>query len=300
MILIKELENFIEKNRDVVEKLAPLSWYGGVYRYLLDTEKASNIQLQEISKKIESSQKSDGGFQIETQGTSSSVIETAITLDLLLDVGKPCNSSVLSRAINFLLLQQREDGGFSENLKVKHPIEWDDKYIYEKRHSTSHVTAWVLRPLLKSGLSKNSPSIAKALKYLAISQKRDGGWSHFKSEPKSSIHLTALISIALGEFKEFKEIVDIKSLEDFLGSYQKENGSIGDCLDASLLIAEAWLSLGVTTAKPKMRKLLEWIAKQQSPNGSFMDKDCGWPDTLENRVACSMNAARVLHKIGYA
>ncbi len=158
----------------------------------------------------------------------------------------------------------------------------------------------MLRTLLKSGLAKNSPSIAKALKYIATSQKRDGGWSHFKSEPKSSIHLTALISIALGEFKEFKEIVDIQSLKNFLVSYQKENGSIGECLDASLLIAEAWLSLGINTANTNMRKLLKWIAKQQSPNGSFMDKDCGWPDTLENRVACSMNAARVLHKIGYA
>jgi prenyltransferase beta subunit len=282
-----------------MKQLPLLSWYGGVYRYLLETKKANQRQLHEMAKKITSFQRSDGGFQMETKGTSSSVVETTIAVDFLLDIGIQHDSSTISRAIDFLLTQQQKDGGFVENANVKHPIEWDDKYIYEKRISTPHITAWVLKSLLKIGLPKETPAIAKALKYLAVSQKRDGGWSHFKSEPKSSIHFTALILIALGKFEEFEQAINVESLDNFFIAYQKANASIGDCLDASLLVAEAWFSLGKSMENPNMRGLVDWIVKQQSPDGSFMDKDCGWPDTLENRVVSSMNVSRVLHKIGY-
>jgi prenyltransferase beta subunit len=298
--LIKELENFIEENTETTEKLAPLSWYGGVYRYLLDTKKVSNQQLHVIAKKIKYYQRSDGGFQIETRGTLGSVVETAVALDFLLDLGKPPSSNVITRAVKFLITQQREDGGFAENINVRHPIEWDDKYIYEKRISTPHITAWVLRALLKAGLSKENSAVSKALNYLAVSQKTDGGWSHFKSEIKSSLHLTALISIALGEFREFRHAINFESLKNYLFNYQKENGSVGDCLDASLLVAEAWHNLGIGKEHPDMHRLLEWITKQQDSDGSFMDRDCGWPDTVENRVTCSMNTMRVLYKTGYS
>jgi len=156
----------------------------------------------------------------------------------------------------------------------------------------------VLRALLKTGLPEENPTVAKALKYLAVSQKKDGGWSHFKSEVKSSLYLTALIVIALGKFKEFKQAVDVDTLKNYFISHQKENGSMGDCLDASLLVAEAWHSLGIDKEDSNMIRLLKWIIKQQDSDGSFIDKDCGWPDTLENRVTCSMNTMRVLYKTG--
>jgi prenyltransferase beta subunit len=296
--MIRELEGYIQQNKENLAKLPTVSWYGGLYRYLLDTKKADAQQLQGIVERIKGYQKNDGGYQVETKGTTSSVVETAVVIDLLLDVGGSCDSDMVSQAVEFLLTQQREDGGFAENISVKHPIEWDDKYIYEKRVSTPHVTAWVLKALLKTGLSKENPAVAKALRYLAVSQKKDGGWSHFKSEVKSSLYLTALIVIALGEFKEFKHAVDVDTLKNYFISHQKENGSIGDCLDASLLVAEAWHSLGVNKENSNMIRLLKWIIKQQDSDGSFIDKDCGWPDTLENRVTCSMNTMRVLYKTG--
>jgi squalene cyclase len=296
---MKKLENFLLKNKTTVEKLPTLPWYGGAFRYLLDTKKATEKQKQEIIEKIETSQTTDGGFQLETRGNTGSVVETATIVDFLLDLEIPKDSEIVSKAVKFLLSQQREDGGFAENPNIKHPVEWDDKYIYEKQVSTPHITAWVLRALLKANLSKENSAIAKALNYLKASQKSDGGWSHFKSETKSSPYLTALILIALGEFNEFKQVVDITSAEKYFINRQKENGSIGDCLDASLLVAEAWSNMGIGAQEPNMHKLLEWIKKQQNTDGSFIDKDCGWPDTVKTRTECSMNVLRVMHKTGY-
>jgi prenyltransferase beta subunit len=290
------LEDFVKKNERILEKLTPLSWYGGVYRYLLDTQAVGNGHIQEIMKKLEACQRNDGGFQLETQGTSSSVIETAIAVDFLLDIGKPRDSEVIAKAIKFLLSQQREDGGFAESPNVKHPIDWDDKYIYEKRISTPHVTAWVLRVLLKTEFSKEKSAVNKALQFLKMHQKEDGGWSHFKSERKSCPYLTGFILIALGEFSEFKNVINISPLREYYINRQKNNGSIGDCLDASLLVAEAWANMGIGAKDSNMRQLLEWIGQQQDSDGSFIDKDCGWPDTLENRVTCSMNVLRIMHK----
>lgn len=297
--MIEKLEIFIKKNEQILEKLTPLSWYGGVYRYILDTKGIKSEPIRKAMKNLEACQGSDGGFQLEVRGTSSSVIETAIAVDFLLDIGKPCDSEVITEAVRFLLSQQREDGGFAESLDVKHPVNWDDKYIYEKRVSTPHITAWVLRTLLKAGFSRENSQVKKALQYLARRQKEDGGWSHFKSERKSCPYLTGLILIALGGFKEFKDAIDFSSLRRYYISRQKNNGSIGDCLDASLLVAEAWANMGVTSDDPHMKQLLEWITQQQNPDGSFIDKDCGWPDTLENRLKCSMNVSRIMHKIAW-
>jgi len=299
LTMMKKLKTFIKKNEKIFEKLAPLSWYGGVYRYLLDTKEFGDKRLQEAIKNIEACQRGDGGFQLEVEGTSSSVIETAIAVDFLLDIGKPHDSEVVTKAIEFLLQHQREDGGFAENPNVKHPVDWDDKYIYEKRVSTPHITAWVLRTLLKSGLSKKNPQVDKALDYLAKRQKEDGGWSHFRSERKSCPYLTGLILIALGEFSEFKDATDISSSRRYYINRQKNNGSIGDCLDASLLAAEACANMGIRTDDPSMKRLLKWISRQQNSDGSFSDRDCGWPDTLENRVKCSMDVSRIMHKIAW-
>jgi len=297
--MLGKLKNFIKRNERTIKKLPLLSWHGGVYRYLLDTKNIGDKQIQEIIKEIETYQRADGGFQIETKGSSSSVIETAITVDFLLDLGMSYKSEIIVKAVEFLISNQCDDGGFAENSNIKHPNDWDEKYIYEKRVSTPHITAWVLRALLKAKFPKKNPSVRKALKYLATHQKKDGGWSHFKSERKSCPYLTGLILIALGEFREFRDTVDFNSLTSFYFDKQKNNGSIGDCLDASLLVAEAWANMGIDINEPHMRKLLEWIKQQQNSDGSFIDKDCGWPDTLENRVSCSMNILRIIYKTGW-
>jgi len=297
--LKRKLENFLKNNEDSLEKLTALSWYGGVYRYLLDTKGINEKSLKEMRKRLQTCQRSDGGFQIETEGTSSSLIETAIAVDFLLDIGEPKKSEVITKALKFLLSQQRGDGGFAETSNVRHPVDWDNKYIYEKRISTPHITAWVLRALLKAGFSKENPAVKKALQYLAKHQKEDGGWSHFKSEKKSCPYLTGLISISLGEFKEFRNTINSTALKKFYIDRQKNNGSIGDCLDASLLVAEAWANLGIKAEDPNMKQLLTWISQQQNPDGSFIDKDCGWPATLENRLKCSISVSRIMHKLSW-
>ena len=105
----------------------------------------------------------------------------------------------------------------------------------------------------------------------------------------------------LAVFDEFRKVVDMRSLEGYFSKHQKDNGSIGDCLDASLLVAEAWanLKLSAKGSGIRLRKLLEWIQRQQNDDGSFIDKDCGWPDTVDERVNCSMNVLRVFYKNGW-
>ena len=295
------LEAFVDKHKRTWKKMPILSWYGGVYRYLLDTKKVDSERLKEMIEHVKTYQSEDGGFRIITRGSASSVIETAIAVDFLVDAGENPNSEVITNAVKYLCSQQRDDGGFSERKEVSHPTKWDDEYIFEKRISTPHITAWVLRALLKVGFSNDNRVIGKALKYLSFMQKKDGGWSHFRSEKKSCPYLTGLILIALGEFDEFRKAVNIKSLEEYFSKHQKDNGSIGDCLDASLLVAEAWANLGLHDkgSDTRLRKLLEWIQQQQNDDGSFIDKDCGWPDTIDERVNCSMNVLRVFYKNGW-
>lgn len=57
---------------------------------------------------------------------------------------------------------------------VRHPDEWEERHIYEKRVSTPHMTAWVLRALLRMEMSEGRSGVARALRYMAGTQKGVG------------------------------------------------------------------------------------------------------------------------------
>jgi len=110
--MLRELEELLSRNSSVIGRLPVLSWYGGVYRYLLDTGKAGDAHRREMLRLIRDNQTPGGGFRIETEGEAEagSVIETAVVIDLLLDLQQPRDSTLILRAGRYLLTQQREDG----------------------------------------------------------------------------------------------------------------------------------------------------------------------------------------------
>jgi len=70
----RKLEEFLSRNSSIIERLPILSWYGGVYRYLLDTGKAGDNCKRDMLRIIGDMRVPDGGFRLETEGEAGSVI----------------------------------------------------------------------------------------------------------------------------------------------------------------------------------------------------------------------------------
>jgi squalene-hopene/tetraprenyl-beta-curcumene cyclase len=85
--------------------------------------------------------------------------------------GLPHDAPTITRAAQFLLDTQREDGGWGEDEET-----YRDAPAGRFDRSTPSQTAWALLGLMAAGCSEH-PAVARGVAYLAQTQGEDGQWS---------------------------------------------------------------------------------------------------------------------------
>lgn len=85
-------------------------------------------------------------------------------------VGVPTDDPAIVAGANWLLAHQQADGAWGET-----PTSYDDPQLTGQGPPTASQTAWALLGLLAAGLDRH-PAVARAVNYLATTQKDDGTW----------------------------------------------------------------------------------------------------------------------------
>lgn len=269
-----------------------------VGRYLLVTGQTDARLFRRTIQELVRSQRPDGGFQRRTRGESSSILETAHAVQFVLSAGLARNSKVIRNALRFLKSGQKSDGGFSEYEKNYHQVTWLEKSVYVKKVSSPYITSAVLRAFLDAGIGANSPEARSGFKFLKETQKSDGGWELYRSNPESELFITAAIISKLGKYKIFREQVRFRDAISYVLRYQKHSGSFGDCLDGTLSALDALAEAGYDSRDKVVTTAINWVLQHQNPDGSLYDGDCeGQTGDIESVIRETIDAIITLSKL---
>lgn len=193
----------------------------------------------------------DDGLHI--QACESPVWDTLLALQALLDCGLTCRTSpAVQRAVEWLLDHEiRVAGDWRFTLKGVQPGGW----AFE--HANDHYpdiddTAVALTVLGRLRSSYRDPdhlqaAMARALRWLAAMQSRNGGWGAFDRDNDRRL-LTRI------PFCDFGEVLDPPSV------------------DVTAHVLEAFGSLGMTTAHPAVRRAVVFVCSEQEPEGCWFGR----------------------------
>jgi squalene-hopene/tetraprenyl-beta-curcumene cyclase len=95
---------------------------------------------------------------------------TGAVLPALIEAGVSSDDPRVTRAVGFLESHQNDDGGFGEDLRSYVEPDWAGRGA-----STASQTAWALMALVAAGRA-DSPSARRAVEWLCVTQRDDGGW----------------------------------------------------------------------------------------------------------------------------
>lgn len=192
-----------------------------------------NIQPEKRKRLIgdvKSLQNLDGGWPWQLQkGMASGISQTARTLELLLKASENKDANTAKCAVAFLFQMQKEDGGWSENPKLKETIPKDWSWV--STEYSGYQTADAVNALIEPGYLKDS-RVAKAVNFLLKTQNEEGGWPSYVSpdypyagsdiaamdhivtallrfgEPRDSLVLKKAVAALLKRREDWKEPVD--------------------------------------------------------------------------------------------
>jgi len=88
----------------------------------------------------------------------------------LVAVGVEGDDPVISRALDFLIAHQNEDGGWGEDIRS-----YDDPALRASGHSTASQTAWALLAFSAAGRARDGAAF-RGVSYLVATQRSDGNW----------------------------------------------------------------------------------------------------------------------------
>jgi hypothetical protein len=176
---------------DAPTQLAYLTFFG-----LEDSPRAKDCLVDLIKQ-----QRSDGAFPSQLDPDQWGMRETVRNTLLLLRVGLPPKGANVGSAVRFVLRQQRQDGGWSENPALELPAE--QTWLSNER-SITWLTADVVDLLGQAGMREGAACEA-AVEWLRSTQNRHGGWPSLGGEgadPRdeaSDPDATAQIAFLMGE-----------------------------------------------------------------------------------------------------
>jgi squalene-hopene/tetraprenyl-beta-curcumene cyclase len=98
------------------------------------------------------------------------VYGTGSVVPALVAAGVPVSHSAIRRAVDWLESVQNADGGWGEDLRSYPDADW-----VGRGESTASQTAWALLALLSAG-ERDRPSVERAIRWLAETQREDGTW----------------------------------------------------------------------------------------------------------------------------
>lgn len=175
----------------------------------------------------------------------------------LIASGENRHSPHIQRSIQWLLTEQKDDGG------------WDSTKI---PYSCTEVTAWSLIALRAAGEPFTSESIVKAAKFLMNMQKEDGSWSAYKGGI-SRVYPTIVAFLALAGLNDAAVEVGL----EYLSMATNEDGGWGfTALDrksnpamtamALYCISHTALIMGLQASKERKGQAIKWLYAHQNEN----------------------------------
>ena len=206
----------------------------------------SDPELIWALKQIEDLQLVSNGH-LKLQPCLSPVWDTALALNALALCGHTVAEPEVQRATQWLLSKEvRRKGDWAENVEGVEPGGWFFEYHNDFYPDTDD-TAMVLMALArtKGHLSPEGKSACKrGIRWLLAMQNSDGGWAAFDKDINREI-LTKV------PFADHNAMLD------------------PSCADITARILEALAEFGFTKSHPASVRALEFLAKNQFPDGSW-------------------------------
>jgi squalene cyclase len=188
--LLYDHRNYLLKYGKIADRL----------RLALAGNEFSDEQLEELMKEVKQLLNKDGGIPFGMQrGNPSSVKETAEIL-VLISKYKSQWPEVIDEMVKFLLSRQKNDGGFSETLKLDPYIE--DKWgaigraWYPVAKSITWLTGKALEALCAAECHDDE-RLRRARDFLLYNQYEDGHWPDFIGREESDPVATGNILLGL-------------------------------------------------------------------------------------------------------
>jgi squalene-hopene/tetraprenyl-beta-curcumene cyclase len=136
----------------------------------LGERRGQSYEIDKAVDYLERTQERDGSWY--GRWGMNYVYGTWSVLCALNAAGVDSSSSVVRKAVNWLLAIQNKDGGWGEDGESYSP----DYKGYEPAPSTASQTAWALMGLMAAG-EVDHPAVQKGIAYLASTQGSDGFWN---------------------------------------------------------------------------------------------------------------------------
>ena len=252
----------------------------------------SSEQIAELMDEVKRVQNRDGGIPFDVQiGNPSSVKETAEILALIV-IYKDQWADIINEMVKFIVSRQKNDGGFSESLKLDPYIEdkWGDigRAHYPVAKSVTWLTGKALEALCLVKYS-DEERLRRARDFLLYNQYEDGHWPDFIGNDESDPLGTGNILLALdcvgidsknkvyqdgraALLQHLKDSVENKSTFDMadLTAVGKPNSELeNEVIRGGLeLIIQSqnedggWAPLGSKKSDPELTSILSFVANK--------------------------------------
>ena len=267
---------FVFERGDEVERLHLLQFLG-----MLDTKKGKDLVLHLLESQMPS-----GGFPSKFDQETEGIRETCRTALLLLKCGIPHNRLNVQAAVNYLLKQQREDGGWSENPALTIP-----EKVVELRatQAVTWLTGDIVELLRTVGLGRSEQCI-KALNWLRKMQNPDGGWPMFKDDrfrvdPDSTAQILFMMREIYSEddaawlkgVKFFEKCLDKMSIDAERGYHIAPSGErrendiyhLSHLLLSSLVDSKRRIEADYDLNDERVKKIVRAIIETQREDGGW-------------------------------
>lgn len=277
-----DYRNYLLTNGNIADKLRLASTGNGL----------SKEQIAELMDEVKRVQNKDGGMPFDVlPGNPSSVKETAEVLALISGY-KPQWIDIIDEMVKFIVSRQKNDGGFSESLKLDPYIEdkWGDfgRIHYPVAKSITWLTGKALEALCLAEYT-DEERLRRARDFLLYNQYEDGHWPDYigrdVSDPMGTGNiLLGLKAVGINSdnkvyqdgraalLQHLKDAVENKSTFDMAdltavgkpsSDLEKEviHGGV-ELIVQSQNEDGGWAPLGTKKSDPELSSILAFVAKK--------------------------------------
>ena len=235
--------------------------------YLLADERDDEVPL----RYLRGLQNSDGGFPYQNEkGKLGSMNSASVNLSIIVELGLS-GSDVCGKAVDYLMLSQREDGSWDENQAINeyNPPPWD---MPGDLKTKMWLTASILGYLIQLGYEE-SEAVRKGVRFLLRNRDEKGKFAGF-------LHSTWIAVGVFGQLEGADSEVVTKALSVMERNLSRLEAGASDfawCL-------ESFCFAGIPKEHPLVKSCIGRLAELQREDGAWTSGD-GEEYTVDATIA---------------
>jgi hypothetical protein len=236
-------------------------------------------------------QNPDGGWPRQFgKQMPSGVVTSARVLELLLKTGLDTGSAAAERATRFLLLGQRDDGGWSENPELAALIPKGETWV-SVQHSMTYTTADAVNALVQAGLA-SQPSVKRGIQFLRTTQNEEGGWDSHLAPGQPQRTDVAAMDVIVKALVLSGEPSDSAVLRCTIQALVT-NRAHWDIPVSAAAVLNVFCRLGYAAEHPYVEQLVDTLIRTQAADGGW-----SWFGTGPSDPGQTVYSAKQLIKCG--